>query len=349
MEQKKVTQKMIAELAGVSRSMVSLVVNNSQKPIHRETRERILAIVERYGYKVNPLALQLRSGKSRFVNIVVSKDSGYQVQRMIEHLEERLSRNGYLVLLSRINPHAEDAPSVLRAFMGFDFAGTIVLDHLFCGYEQNAPVTLARQINRYRNVIFLNRLPVRMKHNFVPIDYGRGVREAVRHLHAAGRKRIFLAVNDLDNGPARGRLEGFKKGLADVGIKFLRESCWNADEFGQSYATEEYRIPRSARIYEELVVNRKADAIIAHNDFWAAPLIKYLKKQQVRVPGDVAVVGYENIRPLCFACDPELSSISLNIELLADELVKLLLAGLRDGELPEQPPVRTRFIPRESA
>ena len=151
MEQTKVTQKMIAELAGVSRSMVSLVVNNSQKPIHRETRERILAIVERYGYKVNPLALQLRSGKSRFVNIVVSKDSGYQVQRMIEHLEERLSRNGYLVLLSRINPHAEDAPSVLRAFMGFDFAGTIVLDHLFCGYEQNAPVTLARQINRYRN------------------------------------------------------------------------------------------------------------------------------------------------------------------------------------------------------
>ena len=187
MEQTKVTQKMIAELAGVSRSMVSLVVNNSQKPIHRETRERILAIVERYGYKVNPLALQLRSGKSRFVNIVVSKDSGYQVQRMIEHLEERLSRNGYLVLLSRINPHAEDAPSVLRAFMGFDFAGTIVLDHLFCGYEQNAPVTLARQINRYRNVIFLNRLPVRMKHNFVPIDYGRGVREAVRHLPGSTR------------------------------------------------------------------------------------------------------------------------------------------------------------------
>ena len=189
----------------------------------------------------------------------------------------------------------------------------------------------------------------RNKSYFVPIDYGRGVREAVRHLHAAGRKRIFLAVNDLDNGPARGRLEGFKEGLADVGVKFQRESCWNADEFGLSYATEEYRIPRSARIYEELVVNRKADAIIAHNDFWAAPLIKYLKKQQVRIPDDVAVVGYENIRPLCFACDPELSSISLNIELLADELVRLLLAGLRDGELPEQPPVRTRFIPRESA
>lgn len=61
--------------------------------------------------------------------------------------------------------------------------------------------------------------------------------------------------------PARGRLEGFKEGLADVGVKFQRESCWNADEFGLSYATEEYRIPRSARIYEELVVNRKADAI----------------------------------------------------------------------------------------
>lgn len=64
------------------------------------------------------------------------------------------------------------------------------------------------------------------------------------------------------------RLEGFKEGLADVGVKFQRDSCWNADEFGLSYATEEYRIPRSARIYEELVVNRKADAIIAHNDFW---------------------------------------------------------------------------------
>lgn len=64
MEQTKVTQKMIAELAGVSRSMVSLVVNNSQKPIHRETRERILAIVERYGYKVNPLACSSVPGKA---------------------------------------------------------------------------------------------------------------------------------------------------------------------------------------------------------------------------------------------------------------------------------------------
>ncbi|MBS1370559.1 MAG: LacI family DNA-binding transcriptional regulator [Lentisphaeria bacterium] len=349
MENTKVTQKMIAEIAGVSRSMVSLVVNNSTKPIHKETRERILSIVERYGYKVNPLALQLRSGKSRFVNIVVSKDSGYQVQRMVEHLEERLRGNGYLVLLSRIDPHAEDAPSTLRAFMSFDFAGTLVLDHLFCGYDQNAPLTLARQINRYENVIFLNKLPMRQKHNSVPIDYGHGVREAVNHLYASGRRRIRLAVNDLDNGPTRGRLEGFRRGLADVGLKFHKEHCWNADEFGLSYATEEYRIPRSARIYEDLVVNGRADAIIANNDFWAAPLIKYLQKQKVSVPGDVAVVGYENITPLCFASNPELSSICMNPDQLADAMIGVLLSGIDREEPAEREPVKTSFVARESA
>lgn len=83
----------------------------------------------------------------------------------------------------------------------------------------------------------------------------------------------------------------------------------------------------SARIVQDLVVEKKADALLTENDYWAAALLIALKRAGVRVPDDVSVVGYNNL-DLSVLTDPALTTVEEHNDRIAESLLKLLVKGI---------------------
>ena len=348
MTKTRITQKELARLANVSQSMVSLVLNHSGKQIQEETRERILALAERYNYQANPLARQLRNGQSEFVNIVSSGALSFFIPDLIQLLETELSRRGYRTMLSHLDALRPDCLDAVRSMMAFDFSGTIVLDHFIEPSRRN-PWEIAELFNEYDNVIFFIEPPGVAGCTALGVDYGSGVCEAVRHLVLRGCRKIGIALNDMNSLAMTGRLDGYRAGLQQSNLPFLPELCWVAEDHGLTGLAGMVRPQVAEMICRHFYFEQKCDAIIASNDEWEIGIIKALRRSGCRVPEDVAVIGYDNIAILCQCSEPELSSIDMNTQHLAEALIELLMNKVKGKSAAPGRKVKTRLVVRASS
>lgn len=339
-----ITQQQLADLAGVSRSTVSLVIGNSRKPIHPETRRRVLELAEKYHYQVNPLARQLRSGESSFVNIVTVRHSGYHVYNTIGELENILSEKGFHTMLSHIDPNSPEVEKTIQSMMAFRFAGTLLLDN-FGSNDDKDPSKLSKVFSRYPNVVFFNQA----NRAGITIDYEIGITEAFCELHKRGRKRIFMALNDAINQAQKQRKDGFLRGMHLCGLEENANHIWIAEDHNLQQVAVSPMQERMQRrwelLYKTLICEEKADAILLSNDEWAVHFMHYLQHQKVSIPDDVAIIGNDNVELLCNASNPTLSSIGYDN--LAESFVKCLESMINDPE-PINVTIPTKLFIRDS-
>ena len=175
----------------------------------------------------------------------------------------------------------------------------------------------------------------------VSVDRREAVRLAVRHLAKRGRRRIALALATLTRATHIARLEGYREEFAAGGLLFDDLLIFNGEKYGLAFASidEEtglWNFPEHVISYaiEKLVVEGGADAIIVHDDFWAATMLRQLRQRGFRVPEDIAIVGYLN-HYLCDWTDPPLTTISLEHQTAAARMVEILEQMIGGGPLPE--------------
>jgi DNA-binding LacI/PurR family transcriptional regulator len=194
---------------------------------------------------------------------------------------------------------------------------------------------------------------------FVAPDRRACGRIAVEHLAARGRRRIGLASMTLSRATHRERLAGHTEALAAAGLAAAAPAVFDASRFGAAVpvhnpATRLWDYPAEIvdHCIDELVSTGGADAIVAHDDFFAAVLLKRLRVRGIRVPDDVAVVGYLN-HYLADWVDPALTTIDLDQAAAARAMVAMaegLVVEVKDGagSGPQSVLIPPRLIVRES-
>ncbi|GAT82994.1 LacI family transcriptional regulator [Streptomyces sp. F-3] len=178
---------------------------------------------------------------------------------------------------------------------------------------------------------------------YVDSDNRGGAREAVRHLVGLGRTRIGHITGALDQTSAVDRLDGYRDVMGDADPHLIVESDFTPAGGERAMRTLLDRCP-------------DLDAVFAANDLTASGALRVLRERGLRVPEDVAVVGFDDMLPVAEQTEPPLTTVRQNIEEMGRLMARLLMRGLDRGDsggtmddLPHSVVLPTTLVRRASA
>lgn len=271
-----VTSQDVAEHAGVSQSAVSRVFTPGAS-VSKKMAERVRAAAEELGYRPNVLARSLITGRSRIIGLVVAYLDNQFYPDALERLSRALQARGYhvLVFMSR---DAEDLDEVIQQILDYQVDGIVAAsvsmsDGLAARCEAaGKPVVLfnrGQEDERLAQVTSANRA---------------GGRKVAEHLVACGHRRIAHIAGWAGSMTGRDRAAGFAEGLAAAGVALI-------DVIDGDYSRE-----KAAEATRRLMASHRPDAIFVGNDVMAFAVMDTLRFELgLSVPGDVAVVGYDDV------------------------------------------------------
>lgn len=329
-----VTIKDVARRAGVSVTTVSRVLNNSRHPISPETRERVLAAIKELGFYPNAMARSLQLHETKTIGLILPDIANPYYPGIVRGVEDVAHEKGYTVILCNTDRSRERTKEYLRVLRekrvdGVIFTGGGAVEdasreHFF---EQGSVATVV--IGRHKA-----NLPA------VQVDNVRAAQEAVEHLLHLGHRRIATVTGPAVSTTARDRLEGYRRAIEAEGVDI--ESGWIVEgdfEFSSGYQAVG-RLP--------LRGPGKITAIFAHNDLMAIGAIKALQERGLKVPEDVAVVGFDNI-PLASFITPTLSTVAVPVYDLGVTAMRVLAELLAGRKVPPVTFLATHLEVRESS
>lgn len=277
-----VTLKDVARRAGVSTKTVSRVVNN-QGEISEETRARVQLAIEELGYSPNILARSLVNQRSNTLAVVASGIEYFGPSRTIVGIEQQADEFGYSIFLSLL-PHPDDSnvKQVLNELVARRVDGIVwAIPQIGDNRQWITPDNLAQ----LPPIVFLS-METRPDLAIVAVDNNAGGQLATRHLIEQGRRRVGIITGPLAWWEARERLAGWKHALDAAGLPAYEEFVARGD---WSPASGE-------RAMANLVDHRpRLDALFASNDQMALGALGVLSRAGLRVPDDIALVGFDNI------------------------------------------------------
>lgn len=328
------TLEQIAAIAGVSRSTVSRVLNNDPN-VKASTRSDVLAVMARERFVPNRSARGLAMGRTGMIGIVMSVDLG-----------NFFSDPFFAALLQATYAAAREHELVLSLWLpdGADHSGMIdqvargaVLDGVILAAETATDPIVEELSESGKPFVLLGRSATHEDVSYVDVDNKAAARAATNHLLRLGRTRVATIAGPAFSVAGTDRLAGYHAALDAAGAKTDRSLIYEGD-FGAA----------SAVLGTRLLVTAGADAIVAANDVMAIAAIAELNELGIRVPEDVAVVGFDDL-PAAREVDPPLTTVRQSIPDLATEALRVLTELIAD---PARPPARyvvaTELIVRTS-
>ncbi|MER6333673.1 LacI family DNA-binding transcriptional regulator [Streptomyces sp. NPDC001034] len=317
------TLEAVAARAGVSRATVSRVVNGGYG-VREPLAERVRRAVAELGYVPNQAARSLVTKRHDAVAVVIAEpetrvfaDPFFALQlRGIS--KELAAHDNQLVLL--LTEGRDDHARVARYLAGGHVDGALVfslhLDDPLPGLIHDAGVP----------TVFGGRPGWRDRTGtpvYVDSDNRGGARTAVRHLVSLGRTRIAHLTGALDQTSAVDRLDGYRDVMAEGA------GGSGAGTGDPALVVESDFTPAGGeRAMRELLDRRPdVDAVFAANDLTALGALRVLRERGLRVPEDVAVVGFDDMLPLAEQSDPPLTTVRQDIERMGRLMARLLLHG----------------------
>lgn len=303
----------VALRAGVSIATVSRVLNNTG-PVAEETRSRILEAIDKLRYVPHGAARSLITRQTETAGVLLPDLYGEFFSEVIRGIDLAARRNGFHVLVSGFHSDRAEIEAVLRAMRG-RVDGLIVLSP-----DVDAQ-TLQRNLPETLPVVLLNtplHAPVDgAAFDAINIDNHGGAFAMIRHLAGLGHRRIAFIQGPAENLDARERLRGYHDALRSLGAEISP-----ALEIEGDFSEESgYRAGRRV-----LALRPRPTAVFAANDSMAIGCLFALREAGVRVPGEVALAGFDDI-PIARYLTPSLSSVHVPIaELGTRAMERLLLA-----------------------
>ena len=323
----------VARLAGVSRSAASRAINRSGHA-SRATREAVERAVRELGYVPNPTARALATQQSGAVIFAVSHhDSELFADpfwaQIIAGVSAALERTDLVLMLALAD--SDPGRARLERILRSRRADGIML----MGLHGDDPLyRLAEKLDL--PVVYGGRPLNAEPAWYVDADNRGGARLAGEHLIGIGRRRITTISGVLDTDVGAARLRGFQDALAVAG---LDTSLVEHGDFTEASGT--------AATTRLLAAHPDLDAVFAASDSMAAGALRALKAAGRSVPGDVAVVGFDD-QLIARYTNPPLTTVAQPIKQLGWEMAKMLVS-LIDGEQPGPLILPTRLVVRESS
>ncbi|QQK76526.1 LacI family DNA-binding transcriptional regulator [Salicibibacter cibarius] len=273
----KVTMKDIAREANVSTATVSHVINGT-KQISEEKHKKITAIINKYNYLPNSTAKNLRKNKTMTAGLVVSSFPDSFITEMVYGVEERAREMGYQILLVNTNENKYYEEETINLLYSKMVDGIILsptssdIGYLNKYTNDNFPVVLA---NRYDPIA--ENVP-----RVTGDNYQTGY-DATMHLLDHGHENIGVIYAVPNVSTTRDRLNGYKDALSKYHLPFLEDNL----ELG--YATVKGGENAAKSLLERTV---GITAIFSLNDLMTIGIISKLKELSIKIPEDIAVIGF---------------------------------------------------------
>ena len=301
------TIREVARQAGVSPSTVSRALSTPDM-VNPATRERVLRAAQRLGYAPNRAARGLITGRTGNLGLIVPDLANPFFPSVVKGVQAKAREADYALFLA----DTDEDPSVeagLVQVLAKQVDGLI----LCC---PRAPEEEIRALSDSTTLVMVNR----RIHNVpsVVFDNADGMRQAVAHLQALGHHRVAWVGGPRTSWSTRERIRGLRAATAAAGMELLVTGHFPPQFEGGVAAAD-------------LVIASGVTSVIAYNDVMALGLLSRLRDRGMHVPGDISVVGIDDI-PMSSMSSPALTTVSLTKEQLGRASVDLLLSLLEHPE-----------------
>jgi LacI family transcriptional regulator len=312
----------IARLSGVSRSTVSRVINDDTN-VKKETRQKVLQVLQSINFQPNLAARSLAAGRTNTIGLVIPAGVSTlfvdpYFPQFIQGVTTACNARDYSVMLWLAEPEYERR--MIRQILhnglvdGVIVSSTLMNDPLVNSlYESRMPFI---QIGRHPTLDV----------NSIDVDNTKASREATLHLIRLGRKRIATITGPQDQIAGFDRFQGYQLALQERQQPFLPELVAEGD------FTEAGGYTAMLRLFP-----MKPDAVIIGSDMMAVGAIRAIREANLRIPDDVAIIGFDDI-PTASKMDPPLTTIRQPIRSMGGLAVETLI------DIITHPGTETRHI-----
>ena len=324
-----VTLQDVALKAGVSIKTVSRVINN-QGEISEATRQHVLVIINELSYRPNMLARSLLSGKSSTIAVIIPQITDPFFPEVIHGVEDVARQHGYNVFLCNTNDDPRQELYYLDVLAGKQVDGIIL-----CGSRLSVE-QLTEVGKKHRIAILTSREPRATA--VIKIAGEAGLYEITSYLLTLGHQRIAHIGWQIKDEPDR--LSGYRNALLEHGL--VPDDRWiklvDHVSIESGYAAAQQLLEQAPEI----------TAITCYNDLMAVGALQACKALKIRVPEDIAIVGFDDIS-LAALVTPSLTTMHVPRYRLGQMTLELLLRVIAaDGALEEHLSVEPHLVIRDS-
>ena len=305
----------VAKKAGVSTATVSRVVNGTA-PVDAGTEQRVRAAIARTGYYPNTHARTLGTGKSHIYGMIISDIENPFFPELVKCFERIAVEHGHEVLIANTDYRPERMEICVRRMLERKVDGVAIM-------TSEMDTELIQMLSgRGIPIVFLDTGAVGEKISDVSLDYDSGVDQAIDHLTSLGHRRIAFVSGPDNLASARIRLEAFRNSLKRKQLECSQDCIRVGNHrFDGGYAA----------MVEILKLSVRPTAVLASNDLTAIGIMGAVYAAGLRVPGDVSVVGFDDIALSSFV-SPPLTTIRLSRSEIAEFAFNSLYAASQRGE-----------------
>ncbi len=321
----------VARRAKVSTATVSRVLNNASV-VKSTTRARVLRAIEELKYYPNLHARTLAGGKSRTIGVIVSNMENPFFFDIYKAVEAGAHAGGFEVVGANTDYRSEQLVTSIRLMIGRRVAGLAAV------VSEIDPALMEELAESQIPVVFYDvGLPGRNITN-IKVNYRRGVERIIEHLHGLGHRRLGFIGHHAVLGPIDERLKTVKQAAARFsGMEVQTAADMDTLEGGRAAA--------------RLLLNTGycPTALVCVNDVMAMGALRELRDRGLRVPQDISVTGFDNVK-LAEFCSPALTTVHIPRDRIGRIMCEQLLPrhGAAEPVSGQQIVIDPEFIPRES-
>jgi LacI family transcriptional regulator len=292
---KEVTIYDIAEELKISAATVSRALTDDPK-VSKKTKKKILDLADKIGYRSNHFARNLRNQKTDTIGVIVPRLNSNFMSSIIAGIERIANNHGYNLIISQSSESATKEAASAKTMFNSRVDGLLVslaydtkdLSHFDTFFKRNTPV------------IFFDRVKEHHNSTNILIDNKKAGYDATKHLVEQGCKRIVHITALSEQNVYLDRMQGYKQALAESKIPFKEKQLIFGNLSQEAGANAAETI---------LKMKPLPDGVFVANDNCAIGCMMALKRAGVRIPEDIAFVGFNN-DPVSQVIEPNLSTIN---------------------------------------
>jgi len=272
-----VTIRDVSKKSGYSVATVSRVINDSDL-VTEDTKKKVGQVIKELGFVPNNTARGLSTRKSNTIGMIVPNISNPFFGELIKGAEEAAGEKGFNIIILNSSYNNKKTIKDIMILKSRNVDGIIMSS---ADFDESIYNTLIDN-----NIPFVLTGPVSSKHktNYVSVDNLEGAKKATDHLVKLGHKKIGYMSGDYASYLNKLRLQGYKEILKDNNIKIDEELIFKES------------VEKNINKYMKMETKDKPTAIFTFNDYMALEYMEKLEEKGIKIPEDVAVVGFDNIK-----------------------------------------------------
>lgn len=324
----------VAKLAGLSVSTVSRVINN-QKYVTEEKKQAVIKAMKALNYKPSTVARQLRGVHSSIIGVIVPRITNPFFSYLIDELQKQAAKNNFRIMIFQSDESKEKERSFLNLLQQKQIDGIIM-----CAVENDEQVISS--YTQYGPIILCNERLLGSSLPMITFDQEKGAYIGTRYLLSKGYNKIAYCTGGNFDEKSKGnsRDKGFLKALEEFQCSFNSEWLF----------TNQHTIEDGKKLAQYFFsLTDRPNSIFTGSDEVAAGFISEANRLGIRIPKDIAVLGFDN-QVISSITTPGITTIQQPTDILGKQVMKCMLSLLNDNDYTvDRESLTMKLIIRESA